>query len=107
MITVITGGIAAFDFWVRTIKRAERDTLQNPVLPSKDGRDSATDAKRESDRVSFDFDHAFLSGKNVLIVDNSMQTGRTLRMLYDEVSKNALHTRTLVLYRRLATHGQK
>ena len=61
----------------------------------------ATDAKREGDRVIFDFDPgSFLRGKNVLIVDNSMQTGRTLRMVYDEVARYALNARTLVIYKK-------
>ncbi|MBA3961753.1 MAG: hypothetical protein H0X40_07620 [Chthoniobacterales bacterium] len=62
----------------------------------------ATGASTQADRVAFAFDVSDLKGKNVLIVDNSIRTGRTLKMVYDQIAPHALHTKTLVVYKSTA-----
>jgi hypoxanthine phosphoribosyltransferase len=57
--------------------------------------------QRDIDKVIFDFDpNTYLMDKNVLIVDNSIQTGRTLKMVRDEVVKYTPRIKTLVLYKK-------
>lgn len=62
----------------------------------------ASGASQATDRAVFDFNLTELSGRNVLIVDNSIRTGRTLKMVFDEVAKHALRTKTLVVYKSTA-----
>lgn len=51
------------------------------------------------DSVIFDFDkEILLRNKKVLIIDNSIRSGRTLQMTYNEVTKYTSNIKTLVLY---------
>jgi|ERR1051325_9232247 hypoxanthine phosphoribosyltransferase len=57
--------------------------------------------QRDIDKVVFDFDPVpYLTDKKVLIVDNSIQTGRTLKMVRDEVNRYTPRIKTLVLYKK-------
>lgn len=58
------------------------------------------DGRHKCDDVALEFDESRINGKNVLVVDNSIISGMTLRMVRDEIAKHAMVVRTLVVFRR-------
>jgi hypoxanthine phosphoribosyltransferase len=52
------------------------------------------------DKIDFNFDISLIKDKNVLLVDNSVDTGNTLKQIHEELQKHAGSVTTFVLYRK-------
>ena len=62
---------------------------------------NTAEAPHKCERVLLDFDaERLLRDKKILIVDNSLKTGKTLKMIFDAVTPYSQHVKTLVIYKK-------
>lgn len=76
------------------LARIHYTDLVRAIIEYKEGEDGTHVCKS----VRLDCDTLRIHGRRVLIVDNSIHSGRTLRLVRDEVAKSASETKTLVVF---------